>query len=124
MTYYEAHKAWLESLKAGDEVAVRYGPYGCRFATVERVTATQILVESDRFRRADGRQIGGSTWQTRRLEMPERAREEIAEREARKSVEEKRNDAKRRIERVVAGADLERLLEIERLIGVKREEGE
>lgn len=45
---------WLESLKVGDEVATGSGMYGYSIRKVEKVTATQIVVEKSRFDRKSG----------------------------------------------------------------------
>lgn len=55
---------WLQSVKSGDRVIYDAGRLygGMRFATVERVTQTQVLVNGVRFRKADGWQVGADTW--------------------------------------------------------------
>jgi hypothetical protein len=51
---------WLDSLKAGDEVAVRngYGPDNVRICKVDRTTPTLILVGPTKYRRKDGYVMG------------------------------------------------------------------
>lgn len=52
---------WLESLKVGDEVAiVSSGGWSrmYRFARVERLTNTQIIVAGTRFKRRNGEEVG------------------------------------------------------------------
>jgi hypothetical protein len=53
---------WIDSLKVGDEVAVRrgYGHASYELAVVQKVTATQIVLERHRFYKHNGRQVGGS----------------------------------------------------------------
>jgi hypothetical protein len=51
-------KVWLENLKVGDKVALRYGWNGIAIISVIKVTATQIQTNSGKYRRRDGRQIG------------------------------------------------------------------
>jgi hypothetical protein len=52
---------WLASLKAGDEVLIsnRWHPH---IVKVERVTATLIVAGNQRFRKASGSCLGGSSW--------------------------------------------------------------
>lgn len=51
-------REWLDGLKAGDKVAVEhYSSVG--IATVDRTTATQIVVRGGRYRRHDGHYVGG-----------------------------------------------------------------
>jgi len=62
---------WLEDLKAGDTViidsGVRYIPHS--IATVEKVTATQIVLDDNcRYRKSDGRRMGElGSWVRKRL---------------------------------------------------------
>ena len=63
----EELKAWLETLKPGDEVALDKGWrwYGNRWAilTVERTTKTQIVTRLGyKFRKSDGREVGSESW--------------------------------------------------------------
>jgi hypothetical protein len=53
---------WLEDLKPGDRVIVDSGFFGPTLRTVERVTATQILVGQSRYRRSSGSPVGGDPW--------------------------------------------------------------
>lgn len=50
---------WLDNLKPGDEVFV-VGSYDVARETVERVTATQVVLRNclSRYRRSDGKMIG------------------------------------------------------------------
>jgi len=53
----------LKDLKAGDEVAVDYGFHNSpRLAVIERVTKTQIIIGSSRYRREGGYLIGAGSW--------------------------------------------------------------
>jgi len=53
MSAFEAKKQWLESLKAGDVVgrtgSISGAPVAC---TVDRVTATQIIIGQSRYAKA------------------------------------------------------------------------
>lgn len=64
MTSYE----WLAGLKVGDRIAVRrkYG-MGHDVAVVSHVTPTQVHTRHLKFRRKDGRSIGGSTWDSQSI---------------------------------------------------------
>ena len=58
---------FTQDLKQGDSVIVRgsIGVMRSTIATVERVTKTQLILDSGlRFRRDGGRRIGGSKWDT------------------------------------------------------------
>jgi flagellar motor switch protein FliG len=61
---------WLQELKAGDTVLVSRHPYE-DIRTVKRVTPTQIVVVvsnyEERFRKSDGWEIGGRTYNRRFL---------------------------------------------------------
>lgn len=60
----ESRNAWLAELKAGDEVFIRtgygYGSYSRH--TIDKVTATQIVVGYGRFNREDGSMRGRSSY--------------------------------------------------------------
>lgn len=76
---------WLSALKPGDEVSISRG-YGYRsheIARVDRMTATQFVVGTERFRRDDGRLVGnGDRYYMVRLEqVTDRIREEIERKE-------------------------------------------
>jgi hypothetical protein len=68
--------SWLEELKAGDLVAIDSG-FGTRLRAwpVDRLTKTQIIIGTWRFRRRDGAAVGGS-WRLLELrpELKERIR--------------------------------------------------
>jgi hypothetical protein len=57
--------AWLAALKVGDEVALRMYRRVPRIAKITHTTATQVHAEGVRFRRKDGREVGGGsyTWE-------------------------------------------------------------
>lgn len=59
----------LSSLKPGDPVILRHStPYTPdRIATVDRITKTQIIVGTRRFRISDGQEIGCSRWHYNRI---------------------------------------------------------
>jgi hypothetical protein len=50
--------AQLLALKPGDQVALEGGLGNVRIATVDRVTAAQIIIKLKRYRRQDGRLLG------------------------------------------------------------------
>ena len=50
---------WIKDLKAGDKVFVTRGSH-IRLVTVDRVTATQIVIGGERFRKSDGYRMGDS----------------------------------------------------------------
>lgn len=82
-------REWLDSLKAGDEVMVRYGFTGgvLKREVVERTTRTMIVVGRFRYRRKDGRWTSPSRWSPHHLVKPSKeGREEIEEREARQEI--------------------------------------
>jgi hypothetical protein len=65
---------WLESLKPGDEVVcVSLFGYAMSILPVERVTATQIVVGGDRYRRKDGEKTGADQWNRAYLRQPDDA---------------------------------------------------
>ena len=55
----------LSQLSAGDEVYVagEYGNVGT-IQRVERITATQIIVGANRYRRTNGYEVGGGVWRS------------------------------------------------------------
>lgn len=63
---------WLKSLAVGQKVIISTGNVyrGERLATVDRLTATQIVVGEHRFKRDSGWMIGGSRWETTWLQEP------------------------------------------------------
>ena len=72
---------WLETIGVGSEVVVSGGGHMNKpsVAKVQRLTKTQIILDgsSTKYRRSDGRQIGGHPWYTRYLR--EADAEKIAE---------------------------------------------
>lgn len=68
---------WLDNLKAGDEVALFSGfiQRVPQIKCVERVTATQIIVGSSRFRRKDGYAPGGGYGRPRITEATQEYRD-------------------------------------------------
>jgi len=63
-------KEWLESLKEGDKVAVRYA-YGnkYRIGVIEKITKTQICIFLEsRYRRKDGQECGETGWDRQSIE--------------------------------------------------------
>lgn len=75
---------WLDSLKAGDEVlySVGWGGSAVRYIeTVERTTATQIILGRARFRRKDGRRVGAAELRYGSIREPTDADREQIERE-------------------------------------------
>ena len=68
---------WIDDLTVGDSVIVAGSRYHPDYiAQVERFTKTQIVVKNARskFRRSDGREIGGDVWSNQVIEIatPER----------------------------------------------------
>lgn len=57
MMNHEEHKAWLASLKVGDEVCV-ITRYYTHIKKIERTTANYFVVGLERFRRDNGRVTG------------------------------------------------------------------
>lgn len=53
---------WLQQLKPGDEVFEPSGLAGFKPATVDKVTATQIIIGPCRYRKADGGRVGASRY--------------------------------------------------------------
>lgn len=63
----EELKAWLETLKPGDEVAFARSSRFCaaswEILTVERTTRTQIVMQcAERFRKSNGQKVGSNSW--------------------------------------------------------------
>jgi hypothetical protein len=92
VTEYEQRRAerraWLESLKVGDEVAMTRDCRRYILGRVVRVTPTQILVRGSgqfgRYRKADGELVGASTYEGSSLyAVTDSLREAIRVREAR-----------------------------------------
>lgn len=81
VTRIRREKAWLSSLKPGDEVAL-YDGWNYRLHKVDRLTQTQIIIDHLKFRRDTGRRIGGGTWDRTSLNEPSSdIREEIERKE-------------------------------------------
>lgn len=59
----------LKDLVAGDDVLVT-GNYHRRIAKVDKVTKTQIVVNSVRFRRDSGWQCGSDSWDRKSISVP------------------------------------------------------
>lgn len=64
------NEEWLEGIKANDKVIMSrgHGAGTSSVCKVDRVTKTQIVIGSDRFRRKDGRRVGGDGWFSVRIE--------------------------------------------------------
>lgn len=62
--------SWLQAVKAGDTVLRSQAFTGEVDVVVDRVTATQIVIGSVRFRRSDGYAIGARGWDRTRLIEP------------------------------------------------------
>jgi hypothetical protein len=61
---------WLETLKEGDEVVVS-GPWsGLSLERITRASATQVAVGATKFRRSDGRQVGGKGYRFPTIKEP------------------------------------------------------
>ena len=59
----------LKDLVAGDDVLVT-GNYHRRIANVDKVTKTQIVVNSVKFRRDSGWQCGSDSWDRKSISIP------------------------------------------------------
>lgn len=71
-----ADTEWLKSLKVGDKAVVS-NRFGRGIQTVERATATQIVMSGGaKFRRRDGGKIGGGPYSAARISP---ATDEVAE---------------------------------------------
>ena len=80
---HQERKAWLASLKVGDEVAVT-GSYTTTIARVTRTTATLIIIGDTRYRRDNGRETPNHAWHNDYLKPATAAvRAEIEERKLR-----------------------------------------
>lgn len=58
---------WLNELKAGDTVINVRGHSIEYLCTVDRVTATQIIIGAEKYSRSRGDKIGKGTWDTNSL---------------------------------------------------------
>jgi len=61
---------WLESLKEGDLVLIKFGFNPYNQARIKRTTKTQIIVEGQRFRRQDGFLVGGDAYTKSHIAKP------------------------------------------------------
>jgi hypothetical protein len=59
---------WLESLKVGDEVAIKLPHHGYSIDKITIITKTQIITKFSRYRKKDGRSIGSADWFIRNIE--------------------------------------------------------
>lgn len=79
------NRDWLQSLKAGDEVAIGGGRShhaGYSIAKVDRVTSTQIVIRNLRFNKDRGDLRGASTWSHQwLLPVTEEMRNDLRKRE-------------------------------------------
>jgi hypothetical protein len=55
----EQFQQWLKNLKEGDDVALPMGWTGYYITKVTKTTASQIFIGGHKYRRMDGRSIGG-----------------------------------------------------------------
>lgn len=58
---------WLDELKAGDTVINLRGHSSECLCTVDRVTATQIIIGTEKYSKSGGNKIGKGTWDTNYL---------------------------------------------------------
>lgn len=74
-------KDWLANLAVGDEVIVSHGGFDSRhpghLKRVERITATQIIIGADRWRKSDGRMIGNGIYGRSLLEPTPKRRQAL-----------------------------------------------
>ena len=68
--YLFRFSAWLAALKAGDTVAIPYGFCDHQLAKVTHTTTTQVHIGSTKYRRKDGRVIGGDCWSRNYIAEP------------------------------------------------------
>jgi len=54
--------AVLENVQVGDRVTIRESQRSLRIKLVTRLTATQVVADGLKFRKADGQLVGGSPW--------------------------------------------------------------
>ena len=73
-------KKWRESLRRGDEVIVTTASEN-RVLKVQRVTATQIVVEGSNYTKSRGRRVGGSEFWRAHIRQPTKERRVKAERD-------------------------------------------
>lgn len=66
----------LKDLQAGDEVIVD-SLYDRTIAKVDRVTKTQIVIGTERFRKQSGWSVGGNIWHRKSIYVP--TEEDISE---------------------------------------------
>lgn len=79
-------REWLAGLKAGDAVAISHH-YGMPTLTkVTHATATQVHVNSSKFRRKDGRVVGDNWSRSSLCEPTAEIRQQIEERRLRNSL--------------------------------------
>ncbi len=72
MSEYQEQQAWLASIKPGDRVLTTRG-YGRLYdsAKVAKVTDTQFILDGGcRYRRKDGRAVGGDGWTITHMVQP------------------------------------------------------
>ena len=60
----------LENVKVGDVVVLHMGPYMKTGNKVRKVTATQIHIGNERYRKKDGNLIGCGPWDLRWITIP------------------------------------------------------
>ena len=59
----------FKSLKAGDKVIINSTFYDDRVETIDRITNTQIVIGSSKFKRTNGWQTGDNIWSKTRLSI-------------------------------------------------------
>jgi hypothetical protein len=63
--------ASLESAKVGDVLIVSYGGNGFHLGRVTKITKTQVLTGTSRWRKKDGYAVGGDTWSVQSARIPQ-----------------------------------------------------
>lgn len=105
---------WLQSLKAGDEVAVVSGYHTTviDFHTIDRTTATQIIINGSRYSRKEGEERGTS-WRYRRVlrQATPQLKQEVADEREIKLLRSKAMDATSRLKIPEDRATLEQLIQ-------------
>lgn len=85
----------LKNVQVGDTL-IWHGLHlaDSRILTVDRLTKTQVIIGQDKFRKSNGRTVGGSIWDTANVTIPKEGEiEKIQEAHLRQQLERKINGA-------------------------------
>jgi hypothetical protein len=78
MVATEQTRKWLDGLKVGDEVCIRYS-HSAKLGIVTHATKTQVVIDHNlRMRRTNGYMVGSSMMRTHIIPIDDYAREKIA----------------------------------------------